>query len=66
MTVAEFIERLSKQNKEYVICYDYGRGLEEISWNDFFFFFLIWNKSAIEQDDLNDNVLSVRCELCVL
>lgn len=35
MTVAEFIERLSKQNKENVIYYDYGRGLKEVSWDDF-------------------------------
>lgn len=51
MTVAEFIERLSKQNKEYVICYNYGRGLEEVSWNDFLNMFWILDKSEIEEDD---------------
>lgn len=51
MTVAEFIEKLSKQNKEYVICYDYGRGLEEVSWNDFLNMFWIWDKAEIEEEE---------------
>lgn len=51
MTVAEFIEKLSKQNKEHVICYDYGRGLEEVSWYDFRNMFWILDKSEIEEDD---------------
>ncbi len=35
MTIAEFVERLSEQSKENVIYYDYGRGLKEVSWDDF-------------------------------
>lgn len=51
MTVAEFIERLSKQNKDYVIYRDYGNGLEEASWNDFMELFWIWDKSEVEEED---------------
>ena len=51
MTVAEFIERLSKQNQDYVIYRDYGYGLKEISWDDFMNLFWIWDKSEVEEED---------------
>jgi hypothetical protein len=51
MTVAELIERLSKQNQDYVIYRDYGNGLEEASWGDFMELFWIWDKSEVEEGD---------------
>lgn len=51
MTVAELIERLSKQNKDYVICCDCGNGLEEINWDDFWEMIWILDKSEVEEDN---------------
>lgn len=51
MTVAELIEKLSKLNQDYVIYRDYGNGLEEVSWGDFWWMFWIWDKSEVEGDD---------------
>ena len=51
MTVAEFIERLSKQNPDYVFYRDYGYGLKEIGWDDFMGLFWILDKSEVEEDD---------------
>ena len=49
MTVAELIERLSKQNQDYVIYRDYGNGLEEASWGDFMELFWIWDKLEVKE-----------------
>lgn len=51
MTVAELIEKLSKQNKDYVIYRDRGNGLEEVSWDDFWEMVWIWDKSEVEEDN---------------
>lgn len=51
MTVAELIERLSKQNPDYVVYRDYGNGFEKVSWDDFWEMFWIWDKSEVEEDD---------------
>lgn len=51
MTVAELIERLSKQNQDYVIYCDFGDGLEEANWNDFLKVFWIWDRTEVEGDE---------------
>ena len=51
MTVAELIERLSKQNQDYVIYRDYGNGFEEVSWGDLWWMFCLGDKSEVEGDE---------------
>ena len=51
MTVAELIERLSKQNQEYVIYRDVEGHLREVSWYDFCEMFWIWDESEVKEVD---------------